>query len=178
MYTPEDMNDINGRIRKNAIVLAVVLAVLLAVYIYALAVGMQWLAMLSGALLAMAACYGGIGRLAPLLRYRRFLRQMSEGLSRNMSGVLVEISNASQMQDGALVLPVRLRLDPDSSDKDSTRRQSVAARRLNRLPEEEDTRDERILYLNASKRDRMPEAGAHVTLDCFGRHIRAVTAYE
>ena len=150
MYTEQDMIEINRRIRRNWLVLVPVLAALLAAYICALAAGVQWLAMVAGPLLFVAACFGFLAYLWPNLRYRRFLRDMKEGLSREMRGRIVSVADQPELQDGARVLQVRIFL--------------------------EDAQDERIVYLNASKRAGFPAVGAEVALLCFGRHIRQVTA--
>ena len=171
MYTEQDMNDINARLRKNWLALIPVWLVILAAYVFALAARVRWLAMVAGPLLFVAVCYGIVDRLWPLMRYRRFLRDMENGLSREVRGTVVAIDAAAQLQDGAMVLPVRLRLEADGSGAEPARHSSIAAERLN-LESAEDTRDERVLYLNASKREMMPGAGASVRLRCFGRHIR------
>lgn len=150
MYTERDMRQINARLRKNALVLAPVLAALLGVYVWALTTERLWLAMIAGPLLFVAVCYGILAYLWPNLRYRGFLRDMEAGLSRELRGTIVEISETPQLQDGAMVLPVRIFLD--------------------------DKQDEHIVYLNASKRDMLPGVGAAVRLSCFGRHIRAAEA--
>ena len=54
---------------------------------------------------------------------------------------------------------------------------SIAAERL-RLETAEDAGAERIVYLNASKREGFPPAGTPVALRCFGRHIREVEVVE
>ena len=173
MYSENDMKAINGRIRKNLLVLAPVLAALLAAYVYALAAGVEWLAMAAGPLIFVAACFGFLAYLWPNLRYRSFLKDMGSGLSRELRGTIAEIGEVPEAQDGARVLPVRLVLDLDA-DVDGRdrpeRRASVEAVRLGL--EEPDGSDERIVYLNASKRAGFPGAGAHVALTCFGRHIR------
>ena len=74
--------------------------------------------------------------------------EMEAGLSREMRGRIVEVSNKEDLQDGVRVLPVRIYL--------------------------EDEQDERIVYLNASKKDMFPNEGENVILHCYGRHIRGV----
>ena len=100
---------------------------------------------------------------------------MGGGLSRELRGTIAGIGEVPELQDGARVLPVRLVLDPDA-DGDGRdrpeRRASVEAVRLGL--EEPDGSDERIVYLNVSKREGFPGAGARVALTCFGRHIREV----
>ena len=152
MYSERDMLEINRKIRKNLMVLLPVLAALLAAYVFGLAAGVKWLVMAAGPMMFAAACFGFLGWLWPNLRYRRFLRDMNDGLSREMRGTIVAISEAAEPQDGAMVLPVRIFLD--------------------------DAQDERIVYLNASKRADFPSPGAKVALNCFGRHIRQATTLE
>ena len=172
MYTERDMAQINGKIRKNCLALGPVLAALAAAYVYALSARVKWLAMVAGPLLFVAACFGFLFFLWPNLRYRGFLRDMQQGLSRDVKGTIVSISGDEEMQDGAMVLPVRVRLDPDA-DAAEAKQTSALAERL-RLETDDDTRDERIVYLNASKRVGFPGPGARVTLHCFGRHVRSV----
>lgn len=173
MYSEQDMAVINGRIKKNWLVLTPVLLALLAAYVYALYAGVEWLAMVAGPMMFVAACYGLLVYLLPNLRYRGFLRDMQNGLSRDLRGTVVEISGTEELQDGARVLPVRVRLDADGAGEHPASRASVAAERLNAQSPDDDG-DERIVYLNVSKRDQMPEAGSAVLLRCYGRHIRAV----
>ena len=173
MYTERDLAVINGKIRRNWLALAPVLAALLGVYIYALAAGIEWLAMVVGPLLFVTACYGLLAYLVPNMRYRSFLMDMEAGLSRDVRGTIVAISDAAEYQDGARVLPVRVKPDPEEGGGSAVPQTTVEARRL-RLDSPEDTGDERIVYLNASKREGFPGPGARVTLHCYGRHIKSV----
>lgn len=175
MYTEQDMSVINARIRKNLIVLTPILLAILAVYVYALSASLQWLAMAAGPLLFVATCYGILAYLWPNMRYRSFLQDMDSGLSRDMKGTIVEISDAEELQDGARVLPVRVRLDPEAGEGyvKASYHASTEARRL-RLDAEPDDDDERIVYLNVSKRQHMPAPGTKAVLHCFGRHIKSV----
>ena len=172
MYTEQDLNVINARIRKNWLVLGPILAALLAGYIYALSAGIEWLAMVLGALLFVAACYGLLAYLIPNMRYRSFLLDMEAGLSRDVRGTIVEISGTAELQDGAMVLPVRVKLDPDQLES-SMPVGTVESKRLG-LESNEDTEDERIVYLNTSKRAMLPGPGTEVVLHCYGRHIKSV----
>ena len=172
MYTEQDLNVINACIRKNWLVLGPILAALLAGYIYALSAGIEWLAMVLGALLFVAACYGLLAYLIPNMRYRGFLLDMEAGLSRDVRGTIVEISGTAELQDGAMVLPVRVKLDPDQLES-SMPVGTVESKRLG-LESNEDTEDERIVYLNTSKRAMLPGPGTEVVLHCYGRHIKSV----
>ena len=170
MYSEKDMAEINGRIRRNWLALGPVLALLLAAYIYGLAARVKWVAMAAGPLLFVAACYGVLAYLWPNTRYRRFLRDMQAGLSRDVSGTILSVGETREMQDGAWVLPVRVALDADEAAEAHL---SSLAERLE-AEDGEDTRNERIVYLNTSKREGFPGPGAHVALRCFGRHIKSV----
>lgn len=173
MYSEQDFIEINGRIRKDLLILIPILLVIVAAYVYALAARVKWLALAAGALLFVAACYGVLARLWPNLRYRRFLRDMESGLSRELRGTVLSIADVAEPQDGAMVLPVRLKLE--EGDERANVGESVQSHRL-ATESGEDVSGERIVYLNASKRAQMPGPGAAVALTCFGRHIRAVEA--
>ena len=71
-----------------------------------------------------------------------------------------------------MVLPVRLQMENGSAPTGT----SALSERIQRLESDEDTREERIVYINASKREWLPPVGTAVTLHCFGRHIKAVEA--
>ena len=176
MYSQRDMDQINGRIRRNLLALVPVAAVILAVYVYALKAGVKWLAMVAGPLLFVAACYGILAYLWPNMRYRRFLTDMERGLTREVRGTVLEIADAPEQRDGATVLPVRLRLAEDAAREGDAPHASALAERLRLEQPESGDRDEevRILYLNASKRAGFPGPGVRVALCCSGRHIKQV----
>ena len=148
MYGEGDITAIDRSIRGTWLWLAPTLVILLGLFITSLIVRIEWLAYASAAGLAVMACFGFGYCLWPKLRYRRFLTDMGEGLSREMAGRIVEISETVELQDGARVLPVRIWLDSED--------------------------DERIIYLNVSKRDRFPGEGEWVRLRLYGRHVAAV----
>ena len=148
MYTEQDFTDIRAALRRHEISLGVALVLLLAVYIFALARGVQALAYAAAVLLAIAACYGLLAKIVPCARYLRFLTDMKQGGSHRFEGTVTAVGEKEELQDGARVLPVTLLLD--------------------------DPADERAFYLNATKAAGFPGAGAHVRLECFGRHIKAV----
>ena len=152
MYSDQDIIDINRKLRRCRLVLFPTLAALAALSVLGYARRIKWLAMGSLAMLAVAALFGGVFFLWPCLRYRGFLRDMQEGLSREMVGSVVSVAEKAEPQDGALVLPVHLLLTEEQ--------------------------DERIVYLNASKRDKLPPPGTEVRLRLYGRHIREVLPVE
>ena len=152
MYSEDDFRAIDRRIARCRIALIPVLAAFAALAALGYVKRVKWLALGGLALLAAAACFGIAFFLWPCLRYRGFLRDMREGLSREMVGSVVSVADAPEPQDGALVLPVHILL---------TREQ-----------------DERIVYLNASKREQLPPPGTEVRLRLYGRHIREVLPAE
>lgn len=169
MYSERDMVEIDGRIRRAWLGLIPVLAVLAAALVFAHIKRIHWLALVAAPLLIVAFMYGFIARLWPNLRYRRFLRDMESGLSRDVRGVVVAIADAPELHDGAMVLPVRIQVEADAPTGSS-----ALSERIRQLEAGEDTREERIVYLNAGKREHMPAPGTPVTLHCFGRHIKGV----
>ncbi len=171
MYSERDMLEVNGRIRRGWLVLVPVLAIFAAAFVFALVKRNHALALAALPLLIVAFIYGFVAHLWPNLRYRRFLQDMANGLSRDVRGVIVNVADAAELQDGAMVLPVRVQLT--GADSGAQNAASALSERIQQLEAGEDTREERILYLNASKRDRLPPVGAAVTLHCFGRHIRS-----
>lgn len=171
MYTQRDLQQVNAALRREWFILGPVLLVLAGAYVYALAARVRWLAMVCGSLLFVVLCYGLLARIRPLMRYRRFLRDLEQGLTRQVRGTVLQIGERAELQDGAMVLPVRLLL---AEGEPSVRRESLAAERLNARTGTDDG-NERILYINYSKRQAMPRVGQRATFTCFGRHIRAVT---
>ena len=176
MYTEGDMKDIDARLRKTWLALVPVWLALLGVCAWGLAARVRGAAMAAGPLLFVAVCYGLLARVWPLLRYRGFLRDMEKGLSRALRGAVLSVADEPEYRDGAWVLPVRLQLAEEAGESPA-RHNSIAAERL-RLETAEDAGAERIVYLNASKREGFPPAGTPVALRCFGRHIREVEVVE
>ena len=151
MYSEKDYADIARRVRKNWLLWTPVLLGLLALMIVGLAVRVKWLAVSAAGVLGAAAVFAFTFCQLPCLRYRSFLQDLREGLNREMTGEIVSIAQKPELQDGARVLPVILKI-PDG--------------------------DERIVYLNASKRQAFPEPGASVRLKLCGRHILNVELSE
>lgn len=148
MYSEADTLEINRRIRRYRMRLIPLLIALLALAALGYARRIQSLALGGLALAAAAAIFGIVFYLWPCLRYRAFLRDMSTGLSREMVGTVVAVSDDIEPQDGARVQQVRILLT--------------------------EAQDERIIYLNASKRDLMPPVGSEARFKLYGRHIREI----
>lgn len=152
MYTEKDMLDINRRIARYRNRLAPVVLALLALSALGYARRVRPLALGALALATAAACFGLIFYLWPCLRYRAFLKDMGEGLSREMVGTVVSVSDAVELQDGARVRQVHILLTEEQ--------------------------DERIIYLNASKGEFMPPVGVEARFKLYGRHIREIVPVE
>ncbi|MBR1560694.1 MAG: hypothetical protein IJ646_10695 [Clostridia bacterium] len=150
MYSEQDFIDIGRRIRRNRLVWGPVTLALAALCVVGLVLRVKGLAIAAGTLLAGAVCFGFAYFQLPCLRYRKFLQGLRDGLTREMTGTLLSVADAPELQDGARVLHVHLRL----ADQD----------------------DERIVYLNASKREGFPSVGERVKLKLCGRHIRDAEA--
>lgn len=149
MYSEDDKKAIGRRLRNRLLFWIPVIAALLAVFVVGLNQRWQIVVMVDGPLTFCAFLFAWLMYIGPCIRYLNFLNDMQTGLSRRISGSIVEVSQQEELQDGVRVLPVRIFLD-----------------------EEE---DERIVYLNVSKISYFPNEGEHVALDCFGRHIKAVS---
>lgn len=147
MYSQQDQVEINGRIKKYAVITAILTAALIAADVVGAKMRIEWLVMVVGALLFIVNCFMWVLYLWPCIRYSIFLKDMRTGLAREMTGELLSMSE-EELQDGVRVLPVHILLKED---------------------------DERIVYLNASKAEGFPKMGERVHLNCFGRHIKEVS---
>ena len=152
MYTDRDYADCERRVRRCALALGLCAALFLGLFIAALKLRIRPMAVASGLALFLSATFVTIYYLIPNVRYRTFLQDIAQGLISEMAGSVVSIADGVQPQDGALVLPVHLLLA--------------------------DQNDERIVYLNASKREEFPGVGANVRLKLCGRHIVEVAGGE
>ena len=152
MYTEQDGKMIRQRIKKYSVILAVGLAILLAAFIVGLSVNVRSKALTMAAGIAMFAyaCFMWVMLIYPCVKYNRFLKDMQEGLTKEINCEIREIVEKEEMQDGVRVLPVHVFL--------------------------EDEQDERILYANVSKLDQLPKKGEKARLGCFGRHIKEARA--
>ena len=145
MYTENDEKRMTARIRRYWIITIVLTAALIGVYATAMVIRSQPLAMVAGGLTFVTFLFMMLEYVYPCVRYRRFLRGLKNGLTREIAGEVVDISDREEEQDGVRVLPVRVLLTKEQ--------------------------DEHIVYLNADKRDMFPNVGATVRLNCQGRHI-------
>ena len=147
LYTQEDRSRAERLARKWTLILGGAELALLAVYVVGIALGRRWM-MLAALLLAFAvALFLGDLCLLPALRYRRFLRELDKGLRRRTVCTVDSLKNEAGMQDGALVRELQVRL----RDGDS-----------------------RIFYVNVDHADQVPEPGAHIELESYGRHVTGV----
>lgn len=147
MYSQADFDAARRHLTRYSLRLAAALTLLAAVEAVALIKRVKPAALTAGASFAAVAVLGVAGYIIPCRRYLRFLNDMRQGLSREMAGRVVAIADAPEEHDGARVLPVRLYVH--------------------------EVKDERIVYLNADKREMFPQAGAEVRVILYGRHVKA-----
>ena len=147
LYTQENRRRAERLARKWALILGGAELVLLAAYVVGIALGRRWM-MLTALLLGfIAALFLGDLCLLPALRYRRFLQELDSGLRRSVTCTVNNLRDATEMQDGARVRELQVRLD----DSDS-----------------------RIFYVNADHANQIPEPGAEIELESCGRHVTGV----
>ena len=151
MYTEKDRIVIGGRLRKYLIITVILCGIVGALAVLGMVNRSQVLAMTGCVLLFVVFCFMWLMYLYPCIRYRGFLVDMEKGLARELTGAVAEISEKEELQDGVRVYPVKLLMEDDE--------------------------DGRIVYLNVSKADQFPKAGARVHLNCFGRHIKEVVIF-
>lgn len=148
MYTQQDRIQVRGKIIKNSVIAGVVTAALIALYVVGLIQRWKIGVMVIGAAIFAVLCFAWLLFIWPWVRYAFFLRDMETGLTRVLTGSIVEISEQEDYQDGVRVLPVRILLAEEQ--------------------------DERIVYLNATKTEHFPKQGDAVQLHCYGRHIKEI----
>lgn len=148
MYADSDTRAAEAAVKACRLRLFAALGVFLALYVAMAIIGTQG-GMLAALLAALVfvVFYGDL-YLMPAVRYKRFLNQLHEGLRREIEGTILELSVEEQTQDGARVRALRVRLADDS--------------------------DERLFWVNASKAEYVPEAGARVRIESSGRHVTAI----
>ena len=147
LYTEGDRTRAERLVRKWTLILGGGELVLLAAYVAEIALGRRWM-MLAVLLLAfVVALFLGEMCLLPTLRYRKFLRELETGLRRSAICTVDCLKEEAELQDGARVREMQVRL----SDGDS-----------------------RIFYVNVDHADQVPEPGAQIELESYGRHVTGV----
>lgn len=147
LYTEGDRTRAEQLARRWTLLLGGAELVLLAAYVAGIALGRRWM-MLAALLLGfIAALFLGDLCLLPALRYRKFLRELETGLRRSAICTVDFLKEEVELQDGARVREMQVRL----SDGDS-----------------------RIFYVNVDHADQVPEPGAHIELESYGRHVTGV----
>ena len=147
LYTQEDRSRAEQLARRWALLLGGAELVLLAAYVAGIALGRRW-TMLAALLLAfLLALFLGDLCLLPALRYRKFLRELESGLRRRLVCTVDCLKAEAEMQDGARVRELQVRLNDG---------------------------DSRIFYVNADHADQIPEPGAQIELESYGRHVTGV----
>lgn len=147
LYTEGDRTRAERLARRWTLILGGAELVLLAAYVAGIALGRRWM-MLAALLLGfIAALFLGDLCLLPALRYRKFLRELETGRRRSAICTVDILKPEAELQDGARVREMQVRL----SDGDS-----------------------RIFYVNVDHADQVPEPGAQIELESYGRHVTGV----
>ena len=147
LYTDGERKRAERLARKWALILGGVELMLLTAYVAGILLDLRW-AMLAALLLGFVVALFLVDLcLWPALRYRRFLRELDEGLRRRAICTVDGLRDAVEMRDGARVRELQVRL----SDGDS-----------------------RIFYVNADCAAWIPEPGARIELESCGRHVTGV----
>ena len=147
LYTEGDRMRAERLARRWTLLLGGAELALLAAYVVGIALGRRWM-MLAALLLGfIAALFLGDLCLLPALRYRKFLRELETGLRRSAICTVDFLKEEAEMQDGVRVREMQVRL----GDGDS-----------------------RIFYVNADHADQVPEPGAQIELESYGRHVTGV----
>ncbi len=147
LYNDGDRQRAEQLVRKWTLILGGADLALLAAYVAGILLGWRW-AMLAALLLGFAvALFLGDLCLWPALRYRRFLRELDSGLRRSVICTVDLLKEQPEMQDGARVRELQVRLDDG---------------------------DSRIFYVNADHAGEIPEPGAEIELESCGRHVTGV----
>lgn len=147
LYTEGDRTRAKQLARRWTLLLGGAELVLLAAYVAGIALGRRWM-MLAALLLGfIAALFLGDLCLLPALRYRKFLRELETELRRSAICTVDFLKEEVELQDGARVREMQVRL----SDGDS-----------------------RIFYVNVDHADQVPEPGAQIELESYGRHVTGV----
>ena len=149
MYTQQDQIQNKNRIIKYCVIMGIVFIGMLVVYIMGIKNRWQSVVMTDSCAMFAWVCFMWVMFIWPCIKYSFFLKDLKQGIGRELTGSIVEISGNEDYQDGVRVLPVRFFLESEQ--------------------------DERIVYLNATKTEGFPAAGTRVKLGCFGRHIKQVT---
>lgn len=108
MYGEVDERRAEAAWKRAAVVAYVLGAATIIITVLGLIVRIKWLS-IAAAALGGGAVFGWISlKLAPWSAYRRFLRDMREGLERRTEGTLVSISAPTRLVDGVSVHDVLL----------------------------------------------------------------------
>ena len=147
LYTDGERKRAERLARKWALILGGVELMLLTAYVAGILLDLRW-AMLAALLLGFVVALFLVDLcLWPALRYRRFLRELDEGLRRRAICTVDGLRDAVEMRDGARVRELQVRLDDG---------------------------DSRIFYVNADCAAWIPEPGARIELESCGRHVTGV----
>lgn len=150
MYTEADELTCQGQLKKNLWISLGIAVVTLALIVAGVILRYKWASVAVSALGFSLAYFVWSMKGLPWYRYRRFLRDIREGLSRVTVGRFVSVSEEEREREGVMFREFLLEVD------------------------EEGEEDERLFYWDAGKQLPQLRAGQRLTLTSFGNYIIAL----
>lgn len=117
LYSADDVTVAKGEQKKRLIAFFALCAVALAMLVFTLIWRFEIPGLAATALLSCVSfCFYSI-KVSPYVKYNRFLREMSEGLSRETEGRFASISDSVRTVDGVEVSDFIVRVESDEMDE-------------------------------------------------------------
>ena len=120
LYSDQSLLAIHRKLRRRLIVLYIVLAVLLAVFVYAMIVRIEWLAMVAASVAGCFAIFWVDMFCLPLIKYRRLVRSALSGRTHTETLEFDHVEPDLSVVDG---VPCRSLIFLGEPDKHGTRDQ-------------------------------------------------------
>ncbi|GHU68952.1 hypothetical protein FACS1894184_12060 [Clostridia bacterium] len=155
VYTAKDEASLSGQLRRSWIAAGVFAAVLTAALIPTLVVRIQWATMLVTIVL------GGLGiflwgmKITPALSYRRHVREIHSGLSRQVEGRLRQVDEGVTFREGIDCYAFVVDVGDDA--------------------EHVDPKNERLLYWDAQKPMPKWQVGDNLRITAHGNDVISIT---
>ena len=148
VYSQQDEAKLTSRMKALWVSVGVFIAIIVVTIVWSLFIRIQWLTMLLTIAFGSAALFLWSMKLAPVICYKRHMRDIKEGLSRHTSGVVV------------------------SFDSDMTLREGIECHALIvNVGDINDPKDERLYYWDSAKPSPEVRPGDKVELTSHGNDI-------
>ena len=100
LYSPNDLQSISSQLKKRYIILGIILAVILAVFVYSMIIRLEWLSIVSFALIFAVAAFVIDLFCKPLHRYKKLISSALSGRSHTETLEYSEAESESSFVDG------------------------------------------------------------------------------